>query len=102
MPALDGHHAIVTGGGRGHGRAIAAGLSRAGAVVTVMGRNEAPLADAVAAGDAKHYFVADATDQRALHDGLQKAGAKLGPIDILVANAGNADSGPFAGTNADM
>jgi NAD(P)-dependent dehydrogenase (short-subunit alcohol dehydrogenase family) len=102
MPDLDGHHAMVTGGGRGIGRAIAAGLSRAGATVTVMGRTEAPLAEAVAEGHARHYFVADATDQRALHDGLQKAAAKLGPIDILIANAGNADSAPFAGTNADM
>jgi NAD(P)-dependent dehydrogenase (short-subunit alcohol dehydrogenase family) len=102
MPDLDGQHAVVTGGGRGIGRAVAAGLSRAGATVTVMGRNEAPLAEAVESGDAKHYFTADATDQRALHDGLQKAAANLGPIDILVANAGNAESAPFAGTNADM
>jgi NAD(P)-dependent dehydrogenase (short-subunit alcohol dehydrogenase family) len=102
MPLLDGQHAIITGGGRGIGRAIATALSAEGAAVTVMGRTEAPLADAVEQGHARHYFVADATDQRALHDGLQKAAAKLGPIDILVANAGNADSAPFAGTNADM
>jgi NAD(P)-dependent dehydrogenase (short-subunit alcohol dehydrogenase family) len=102
MPLLEGQHAIITGGGRGIGRAIAAALSAEGAAVTVMGRTEAPLADAVAQGHAQHYFAADATDQRALHDGLQKAAAALGPIDILVANAGNADSAPFAGTNADM
>jgi NAD(P)-dependent dehydrogenase (short-subunit alcohol dehydrogenase family) len=102
MTSLDGHHAIVTGGSRGIGRAVAAALTGAGAKVTVMGRTEAPLAEAVAGGDAAGYFVADATDQRALHDGLQKAAAQHGPVDILVANAGSAESAPFAGTDPDM
>lgn len=102
MAALDGHHAMVTGGGRGIGRAIAAALTGAGAAVTVMGRSKAPLAEAVAGGDAAGYFVADATDQRALHEGLQQAAAKRGAIDILVANAGGAESAPFAGTDPEM
>ena len=93
---------MVTGGGRGIGRAVAAALARAGATVTVMGRNAAPLADAVASGDAAGYFVADTTDQRALHDGLQTAAAERGAIDILIANAGGAESAPFAGTDPDM
>ena len=102
MTVLDGHHAMVTGGGRGIGRAVAAALSQAGATVTVMGRNQAPLAEAVASGDAAGYFVADATDQRTLHEGLQQAAAEHGAIDILVANAGNAESAPFAGTDPEM
>jgi len=102
MPGLDGHHAVVTGGGRGIGRAVAASLARAGAAVTVTGRNEAPLADAVKSGDAAGYFIADATDQRTLHDGLQKAAAAYGPVNILVANAGSAESAPFAGTDPEM
>jgi NAD(P)-dependent dehydrogenase (short-subunit alcohol dehydrogenase family) len=102
MTTLNGHHAMVTGGGRGIGRAVAAALTGAGATVTVMGRNAGPLAEAVDAGDAAGYFVADATDQRALHDGLQKAAAQHGSIDILVANAGSAESAPFAGTDPDM
>ena len=43
-------HALVTGGGRGIGRAIAATLSRQGMTVTVLGRNRAALDQAVAAG----------------------------------------------------
>ena len=43
-------HALVTGGGRGIGREIAASLSRAGATVTVLGRNRAILDEVVGAG----------------------------------------------------
>lgn len=102
MPDLKGHHAVVTGGGRGIGRAIAAGLAGAGATVTVMGRTEACLAEAVKAGDAQHYFVADATDRGALGAGLQEAAAAHGPIGIVIANAGSAESAPFAGSDPDM
>jgi len=102
MAMLDGHHAMVTGGGRGIGRAVAAALTAASAKVTVMGRNEARLAEAVNNGAAAGYFVADATDQHALHEGLQNAAVERGKIDILVANAGSAESAPFAGTDPDM
>jgi len=44
-------HALVTGGGRGIGREVASVLTRAGATVTVLGRNRATLDDVVAAGD---------------------------------------------------
>ena len=56
-------HALVTGGGRGIGRAIASALSRAGATVTVLGRNRATLDEAVASGDAHFAVVADVADQ---------------------------------------
>jgi NAD(P)-dependent dehydrogenase (short-subunit alcohol dehydrogenase family) len=94
MP-LDGRHALVTGGGSGIGRAIAAALTRGGAAVTVVGRREAPLTEAVRRGDAKGFVVADVTDERALGDGLRRAAAARGPIDILIANAGAAESAPF-------
>ena len=59
-------HALVTGGGRGIGRAIAAALAQAGATVTVLGRNRATLDEAVAAGDAHFAAVADVADQAAV------------------------------------
>ena len=71
--ALAGRHAFVTGGGRGIGRAVAAALTGAGAAVTVIGRSEEPLRDAVAAGDAAGYGVADVTDARAGRQGRSRA-----------------------------
>jgi NAD(P)-dependent dehydrogenase (short-subunit alcohol dehydrogenase family) len=102
MASLDGHHAIVTGGGRGIGRAVARALSGAGAAVTVVGRQEAALADAVAAGDAAGYVIADVTDARALRQEIERAAALRGPIAILVANAGAAESAPFARSDDDL
>jgi 3-hydroxybutyrate dehydrogenase len=88
-------HALVTGGGRGIGREIAATLSRAGATVTVLGRHRAALDQAVAEGVARFAVVADVTDQAAVDAAAADASARQ-PIDILVANAGAAESAPFA------
>jgi NAD(P)-dependent dehydrogenase (short-subunit alcohol dehydrogenase family) len=92
-------HALVTGGGRGIGRAIASQLAHAGATVTVIGRNRATLDEAVAAGDAHFAEVADVSDQAALSAAITKAAARQ-PIDILIANAGIAASAPFGKSDA--
>ena len=93
--ALAGKHAFVTGGGRGIGRAVAAALARAGAAVTVIGRTEAPLREAVAAGEAAGCGVADVTDVVEVKRQVTAAEAARGPIAILINNAGSAESGPF-------
>ncbi|MFM9973161.1 MAG: SDR family NAD(P)-dependent oxidoreductase [Beijerinckiaceae bacterium] len=93
--SLVGRHAMVTGGGRGIGRAIAKALAAAGATVTITGRTESQLRDAVNAGDADGFLVLDATDEDAVQRGFRKAESERGPIDILVANAGAAESAPF-------
>lgn len=92
-------HVLVTGGGRGIGRAIAAELTRGGATVTVLGRQRAALDEVIAAGDAHFAEVADVADQAAVGAAVAKAAARQ-PIDILVANAGIAESAPFAKSDA--
>src|ERR1700732_3935531 len=92
-------HALVTGGGRGIGRAIASALVQAGATVTVLGRNRATLDEAVAAGAAHFASVADVADQASVSAAVAEASARQ-PIDILVANAGAAESAPFAKSDA--
>ena len=57
---LQGQRALVTGGGRGIGRAIAAALTTAGARVGILGRDEASLRDAVVAGVAADFAACDA------------------------------------------
>jgi NAD(P)-dependent dehydrogenase (short-subunit alcohol dehydrogenase family) len=87
-------HALVTGGSRGIGREIAATLTRAGATVTIVGRDRATLDRAVAVGAAHYLEVADVADQRAVITAVARAAARQ-PIDILIANAGAAESAPF-------
>ena len=70
---LDGKHALVTGGSRGIGRAIAAALVGVGATVTILGRDGAALDRAVAEGAADATAVADVTDAAALRLALSRA-----------------------------
>ena len=77
---------------------MAAALSGAGATVTILGRQKAPLDEAVAAGHAAGAIVADVTDPAAVAAGIKAAEVANGPFDILVANAGAAETAPFAKT----
>jgi NAD(P)-dependent dehydrogenase (short-subunit alcohol dehydrogenase family) len=100
MKALAGRHVLVTGGGRGIGRAVARAFSAVGAAVTVTGRDAAALEEAVRAGDAAGREAFDVTDEAATLAGIAAAAGRLGPVDVLVANAGAAESGPFLRSDA--
>lgn len=97
---LRDRHALVTGGGRGIGRAVAVALVAAGATVTVLGRNPEPLEEAVGAGAAHGYAVADVTDETAMRAATQTAMRNHGSIDLLVANAGGVETAPFLKSDA--
>jgi NAD(P)-dependent dehydrogenase (short-subunit alcohol dehydrogenase family) len=88
---LAGKHAVVTGGGTGVGAEVARTLAEAGAKVTIMGRSEAPLK-----AQGLPYQLCDVTDATAVQAAFAAARADQGPIDIMVANAGAAESVPFA------
>lgn len=101
MSGLSGAHAVVTGGGSGIGLAIATALSKAGADVSVMGRRQKALDRAVEQGSAHSAFCADVCDEASMRAAFGRAGARK-PIDILVANAGAAESAPFGKSDAAM
>jgi NAD(P)-dependent dehydrogenase (short-subunit alcohol dehydrogenase family) len=91
---LHGKHALVTGGSRGIGRAIAAALVGVGATVTILGRDQVALDRAVAEGAAHAAVVADVADGASLQGTLARL-AERAPVDLLIANAGSAVSAPF-------
>ncbi len=98
--ALAGRHALVTGGGRGIGAAIAAALAGAGARVTLLGRTTAELEATVATLPGGALAVtADVTDAEQVERAFAKACAAAGEIEILVNNAGLAKSRPLAKTD---
>ena len=91
---LQGQRALVTGGGRGIGRAIAASLTAAGARVSILGRDEATLRDAVANGVAADFAACDVRDEASVSAALDQL-SRLHAFDIAVANAGAVETGPF-------
>lgn len=89
---LKGKNAVILGGTRGIGRAIADTLADEGANVAICARKADQVADAVAALKSKGVNAvggpADITDGAALKTWIKSAGVELGGIDILVSNAG--------------
>ncbi|TAK48682.1 MAG: SDR family oxidoreductase [Xanthobacteraceae bacterium] len=101
---LNGYHAAVTGGTRGIGLAIAGTLAKLGADVTLMGRNrEALAARAAELAEAHGTRVAaeavDVGDAEAVKAAFASATARLGPVTILINNAGIAKAAPFGKTD---
>lgn len=93
---------MVTGGSRGIGRAVAMAFGHAGYRVAVSGRDEAALAEVVheveGAGARAAAFACDATDGDAVDALPARVAAALGPVAVLVNNAGAAESAPFLRT----
>jgi NADP-dependent 3-hydroxy acid dehydrogenase YdfG len=101
MTELDGKIALVTGAGRGIGRAVAQELARAGAVVALASRTAPELehlaSEIRAAGGSATAIPADVRDPEAVAT-LFAAVDRLGPLDLLVNNAGIARVRPFLET----
>lgn len=84
--------ALVTGGGRGIGRAIAGTLASAGAAVAVLSRSAAELDETVRSIETKSgralSVTADIADPEAVSNAIHKIEESLGPVNVLVNNAG--------------
>ena len=91
---LEGRHALITGGGTGIGAATAEFLHAAGARISVLGRRLEPLLD-VASGVGGTPIQCDVTDHDNIARAFDKARAANGLIDLLIVNAGIAESAPF-------
>jgi 3-oxoacyl-[acyl-carrier protein] reductase len=95
---LDGRVALVTGGGRGIGRAIALGLAEDGADIAVNYRRDEEAARATVSlieklGRRGHAYAASVDDHAQCEEMVAAVIADLGHVDILVNNAGNASRG---------
>ena len=96
-----GRTALVTGGSRGIGRAIALGLARGGAKVAInyvsdAGAAEAVMAEINDAGGSAAAIQADVSDPDQVRDMVRGTADALGPIDLLVCNAGVGGGGADA------
>ncbi|MGI8706344.1 MAG: SDR family NAD(P)-dependent oxidoreductase [Sphingomicrobium sp.] len=92
--SLEGRHALITGGGTGIGAATAAQLAGAGAKLSLLGRRIEPL-QAAADKTGGAVIQCDVTDPERIGAAFEEARAANGPIEILVVNAGVAESAPF-------
>lgn len=104
---LHGQVALVTGGGRGIGQATALALAAAGLAVAVVARSPDQLAETVhrieQLGGRAVPYPADVTDQHGVRQLVADVENRLGPIDLLVNNAGViGEPGPIAQTNAEI
>jgi len=100
--ALAGRHALVTGGGTGIGAAIATALAQAGAVVKICGRRLPPLQKVAAQEGNIEAVAADVTDEAAMTKLHEQAESQQEPFDIVVANAGMAESAPAPEISLDL
>lgn len=103
---LAGKRALVTGGARGIGAAVARQLSADGADVAITYENSTERAEALAAelralGRQAIAIRADAADRSAVRSAVDRTASELGGLDILINNAGVARMAPFAEMSAE-
>ena len=102
MSRLAGTAAIVTGAGRGIGRAVAAGLADAGAAVAVVARTQSEVAEAAEHASRKGAtclgLPCDISDEASVDAMVRTVREQLGPVDLLVNNAGVFFDAPFRET----
>ena len=91
---LEGRHALITGGGTGIGAAAAEALHAAGARISLLGRRLEPLLD-VATVTGGVAIQCDVSDHDSIQRAFDEARTKNGLIDLLIVNAGIAESAPF-------
>jgi NAD(P)-dependent dehydrogenase (short-subunit alcohol dehydrogenase family) len=97
---IAGRHAVVTGGSRGIGLAVAQRLVQEGARVSIVSRTPATLS--LSKGDKVFCATADVCDESEIRRALQECRDANGSIDILVNNAGIVESAPLARTSSKM
>lgn len=93
-----GKRVLVTGGGSGAGADLALGFAKAGAEVVICGRRVEALAKTASLHSGIRALACDVTNERSVIDLYAQAGA----VDIVIANAGQADSAPFHKTSLDQ
>jgi NAD(P)-dependent dehydrogenase (short-subunit alcohol dehydrogenase family) len=91
---LEGRHALITGGGTGIGAAAVRELGNAGARLSLLGRRMGPIQH-TAIGIGGTAFQCDVTDREQIARAFGKARSANGPIELLIVNAGVAESAPF-------
>jgi NAD(P)-dependent dehydrogenase (short-subunit alcohol dehydrogenase family) len=92
---LEGRRALVTGGSKGLGAAVARELVSEGVRVAICSRNEAEVLAAAEELGVAHAQAADVTDPEQVRDFVARSAKELGGIDFLVNNAGGAHPGTF-------
>ncbi len=99
---LKDKHLLITGGGSGVGAAIAQSFAAAGANVSILGRRKKALHDTAKGYSNIFPATADVCDEASLNDAFTKAREEFGPINIVIANAGTAETAPFERTDLDQ
>ncbi len=101
--SMSGKHAVVTGGGRGIGLAIATMLAERGANVSVLSRNPGTATLQLAKGEYRPFTAeVDVTQEEQVAKGIERCRERHGPVAILVNNSGIAESAPLMRTGLAM